>query len=92
MLASMAGARNSGQTAFLASFCFFTFCQPMLGPFFCAQREIGQGLAAQRAIDEEDHQQRKSKGGRVQQAANPLPADLQGIVKDLFGHLGDLSS
>ena len=86
-LAAVAGAGESGETALLLRlFCFVLF-QRVVRTLFCEPGEIGQTLVTQGAVDKEDHQQGKSQRGRVEDAANPAPAGLHGIVKNLFRHL-----
>ena len=75
-LATVADARNCGQTALLAGLFFFAFLERVIGTLFGAEREIGEGFAAQGAVEEENDEQREGDGGRVKNAANALPARL----------------
>ena len=85
--AAVSGAGQSSQAAFLTCFRLFVFFKSVVRTLFCKPGKIGQRVAAQGAIDEKDHQQRKGQGGRVENAANPPPARLVGIVENLFRHL-----
>src|SRR5208282_3571783 len=87
-LVTVSGAGQSGEAALLACLLLFLFLQSVIGLLFQHPGKIGKRLAAQGTVDEKDDQQRESEGGRVDHAANPAPARLQGIVKNLFGHLG----
>ena len=78
--------RQGGKTAFLASPFLFIFFEFVIGPLFRSERKIRKGLAAQGGIDEKNDQQGESDRASVNDASNPLPAGLPGIVKDLLSH------
>ncbi len=86
MLVGASGAGYGGQAAFFAGFLFFALFKGVIGALLGSPGEVGKRLAAQSAVKEKHDEQGKGEGSRVKDAPNALPARLQGIVKDRFGH------
>jgi hypothetical protein len=74
----VSGAGHGGQTALFTGFALLVFFQSVVRALFAHPGKIGQRLAAQGAVDEEDHQQRKSNRRGVEKRRMRLQRACKG--------------